>query len=255
VKNTVIRLKRETSKSLYSTATNNGLVGFLLKISVDVSHNIDPNIFVMQRDVANTYTAEPIDTFYSIASVGELEMLSVNSPNSIYNNFYRTNYIELMFETPQELESAWKSISSEVRDLIEANDLSINTEPDVIAAYPIDAFLRYFGTSAVSNPTETSIKNLNSDSGYGVVPEILGSSIDVGPNSGEIELYQPEYYYFATSDLTAQPFIYVDGNLQTLTTFNLNIVNKYGLSIPYKIFRTQSTLNIGIHLVDVKKSA
>ncbi len=255
MKNTVIRLKRETSKSLYSTSTNNGLVGFLLKISVDICHNIDSNIFVMQRDVANSYSSEPVDTFYSIASVGELEILSVNSPNSVYNNFYRTNYIELMFETPQELEAAWTSISAEVRDLIEANDLSINTDLDVVASYPIDAFLRYFGTSPVSSPTETSVKNLSSDSFYGVVPEILGSSIDVGPTSGEIQLYQPEYYYFATSDLSATPFIYVDGVLQSLVTFNINIVNKYGLSIPYKVFRTQSTLSIGIHLVDVKKSA
>lgn len=254
MKNTVIRLKRETSKSFYSTSTNNGLVGFLLKVSVDVSHNIDPNIFVMQRDVANTYTNEPVDTFYSIASVGELEILSVNSPNSVHNNFYRTNYIELMFETPQELESAWRSISLEVRDLIEANDLSINTELDVIASYPLDAFLRYFGTSPVASPTEASIKALSSDSFYGVTPEILGSSIEIGPNPGEIQLYQPEYYYFATSDLEAQPFVYVDGLLQTLNIFNVNITNKYGLLIPYKVFRTESTLSIGVHLIDIKKS-
>lgn len=239
---TVIRLKRETSKSLYSS-DNSGLVGYLMKIYIENYHNIDPHIFVMQRDVGGKYSQEPLDTFYSIASVGELEFLSVNEPNELYSNFYRTNQIELMFETPQELEKAWESISSEVRSLVEANDLSINTSPDVIASYPLDAFLRYFGTSALDTPTEAMIKNLGSDSGYSLESSIQES----------VALTQQEYYYFATTDLNAVPKISVDGATQTLQSFNISITNKYGLTTPYKVFRTQNKLTATLHTVSVSR--
>lgn len=239
---TVIRLKRETSKSLYSS-DNSGLVGYLMKIYVENYHNIDPHIFVMQRDIGGKYSQEPLDTFYSIASVGELEFLSINEPNELYSNFYRTNQIELMFETPQELEKAWESISSEVRSLVEANDLSINTSPDVIASYPLDAFLRYFGTSALDTPTEAMIKNLGSDSGYSLESSIQES----------IALTQQEYYYFATTDLNALPKIAVDGSTQTLQTFNVYITNKYGLTTTYKVFRTQNKLTAALHTIIVSR--
>jgi hypothetical protein len=240
---TVIRLKRETSRSLYSSE-NSGLVGYLMKIYVENYYNIDPHIFVMQRDLGGKYSQEPLDTFYSIASVGELEFLSVNEPNELYSNFYRTDQIELMFETPQELESAWESISSEVRALVEANDLSINTSPDVIAAYPVDAFLRYFGTSALESPTEAMIKNLGSDSGYSLESSIQES----------IALTQQEYYYFASTDLNVIPKIYVNGNLKTLQTFEVSITNKYGLTIPYKVFRTEDKLTATSHLITISRS-
>ena len=239
---TVIRLKRETSKSLYSS-DNNGLVGYLMKIHVENYHNIDPHIFVMQRDIGGKYSQEPLDTFYSIASVGELELLSINDPNELYSNFYRTNQIELMFETPQELEKAWESISSEVRSLVEANDLSINTSPDVIASYPLDAFLRYFGTSALDTPTEAMIKNLGSDSGYSLESSIQES----------IDLTQQEYYYFVSTDLNVSPKIVVDGNTQTLQTFNVSVTNKYGLTTTHKVFRTQNKLTAALHTVSVSR--
>lgn len=242
VKNTVIRLKRETSKSLYSTQ-NNGLVGYLLKVTVENYLNIDPNIFVMQRDVGGTYGNQTVDTFYSIASVGELETLSVNDPNQLYSNFYRCQEIELMFETPQDLESAWQSISSEVRSLVEANDLSINTEPDVVTSYPVDAFLRYFGSSALTTPTEASIKNLNADAFYSTENAIKQS----------IQLTQQEYYFFATTDLLAEPIFWVNGNTVSIQYFDLNITNKYGLTIPYKVFRTSNPINVGSHLIEIKR--
>jgi hypothetical protein len=240
---TVIRLKRETSKSLYSI-DNSGLVGYLMKIYVENYYNIDPHIFVMQRDIGGKYSQDPLDTFYSIASVGELEFLSVNEPNDLYNNFYRTNQIELMFETPQDLEKAWESISSEVRSLVEANDLSINTSPDVIAAYPLDAFLRYFGASALASPTEAMIENLGADSGYSLE----------SPVQETISLAQQEYYYFASTDLNASPLVVVDGNAQTLQTFNVSVTNKYGLTVPYKVFRTQNKLTAALHTVTVSRS-
>jgi hypothetical protein len=239
---TVIRLKRETSKSLYSS-DNNGLVGYLMKIYVENYHNIDPHIFVMQRDIGGKYSQESLDTFYSIASVGELEFLSINEPNELYSNFYRTNQIELMFETPQELEKAWESISSEVRSLVEANDLSINTSPDVIASYPLDAFLRYFGTSALDTPTEAMINTLGSDSGYSLESSIQES----------IALTQQEYYYFVSTDLNVSPKIVVDGNTQTLQTFNVSVTNKYGLTTTHKVFRTQNKLTAALHTVSVSK--
>ena len=245
---TVIRLKRETSKSLYSS-DNNGLVGYLMKIYVENYHNIDPYIFVMQRDIGGKYSQESLDTFYSIASVGELEFLSINDPNELYSNFYRTNQIELMFETPQELEKAWESISSEVRSLVEANDLSINTSPDVIASYPLDAFLRYFGTSALDTPTEAMINTLGSDSGYSLESSIQGSV----SLAEDITLTQEEYYYFASTDLNVSPKIVVDANTQTLQTFNVSLTNKYGLTIPYKVFRTQNKLTVALHTVSVSR--
>lgn len=246
---TVIRLRRETSESLYSK-NNSGLVGYLMKIFVENYHNIDPNIFVMQRDVGGQYSQEILDVFYSIASVGELEFLPINQPSELYTNFYRTNQIELMFETQQELEGAWGSISSEVRALVEANDISINTSLDVVASYPNDAFLRYYGHSAVVTPTEQMIKGLNSDSIYSLSYSInqLTQIIETP------QLTQEEYYYFASTDLNVVPKIIVDDVVQSLQNFSISITNKYGLSIPYKIFRTQNKLTTGLHTVNISRA-
>lgn len=246
---TVIRLRRETSESLYSK-NNSGLVGYLMKIFVDNYHNIDSNIFVMQRDIGGQYSQDALDVFYSVASVGELEFLPINQPNELYTNFYRTNYIELMFETRQELESAWNSISSEVRALVEANDISINTSLDVVASYPNDAFLRYYGTSAVATPTEQVIKSLNSDSIYSLSYSI-NQITQIAESS---ELLQEEYYYFASTDLNVVPKIMVDNVVQSLQNFSISITNQYGLSIPYKVFRTQNKLTTGLHTINISRA-
>ena len=53
-------------------------------------------------------------------SVGELEWIPVNAPNPNLPNFFRTSSVELMFESPLELENAWSSISEEVLSNVNA---------------------------------------------------------------------------------------------------------------------------------------
>lgn len=233
---TVLRLKRETSESLkrdkYAVG---GYAGYLLKVTVDSAFNIVPEIFVMQRDVYSPYAAEYTDTFYSIASVGELEFLPTNAPTADSTNFYRVSSVELMFETMLDLETAWNSISGEVLLLAEANDLSINASPDVVAIYPSDAFPRYHGPSFAS-PTESEIKLLFSDN-------IYSQSFD-----STTEFPSGKYFTFAYPSSIGTGQLQVDGIDTPVILSVMNITTKYLQTVPYNVYTTEDTISSGTHV-------
>ena len=234
---TVLRLRRETSQSL---KTDKHIVtpyaGYLLKITVESAHNIYPEIFVMQRDVYTPYSGEYTDTFYSIASVAELEFLPVGAPTPESTNFYRTSTVELMFETPIELEESWQKISAEVLYLAEANDLSINLESDIIATYPLDAFLRYYGPS-VETPVSDDIKLLSQDSVYSLAL------------NKEFEFNDNKHFTFAYPAQLGVGYLSVDGAACGTSSSDLNITTQYNQIVPYKVYTTIEPLSDGLHLI------
>lgn len=235
--NTVLRLKREISESAGpGQKAAGGYAGYLLKVTVDSAHNIVPEIFVMQRDVYTPYAGEYTDTFYSIASVAELEFLPAGAPTPDSTNFYRTSVIELMFESLNELEGAWSTISGEVLLLAEANDLSINVIPDLVAIYPEDAFLRYYGTSDAS-PTVGEIQLLQNDNVYSAK---LSVSLDFAGSS---------HFVFAYPSSVGTGALELDGIATDVTLSTANMVTKYGQTVPYNIYVTDGPVADGAHLV------
>lgn len=247
--NTVIILKRETSKSYQNALTGqvgiyksvSAMTGFLLKISVSINHNIDKNIFVMQRDVDSQYSIDPIDTFYSVASVGELEHIPILAPDPNSTNFFRTDNIELMFESPRELENAWAKISSEVFSLAEDNDASINTSMDVFASYPIDAINLFFGTTKIANPNESDILLLSPEkSDFFKQYKIHNTDPD-------------NYYVFCYPSFLPEADIYVNGNLTPCNYSLIDITSKYGLQIECRLYTTSSVLINGSLNIELRK--
>jgi hypothetical protein len=234
---TVLILKRETSKSLrQDPKTVLSLSGYLLKIGVEIAHNIDRNIFVMQRDVLSSYSQEQLDTFYSIASVGELEWIPVGSPDSNASNFFRTDYIELMFESVKDLEDSWRKISGEVFALAESNDLSINTEPDMYAIYPTDSINIYYGNT-VSSPSSSEIINLSNTSMYVEDLDIVDTFNGLTYFTIAVPIYSKDRKFF------------IDNVLALHNENDITLTNKYGASIPYKIYTTIEPVPSGLHTI------
>jgi len=247
--NTVIILKRETSKSYQNALTRqagiyksvSAMTGFLLKISVNINHNIDKNIFVMQRDVDSQYSVDPIDTFYSVASVGELEHIPIGAPDPNSTNFFRTDNIELMFESPKELENAWTKISSEVFSLAEDNDSSINTSMDVFASYPVDAINLLFGITKIANPNESDILLLTPEkSDFFKQYKIHNTALD-------------NYYVFCYPSFLPEAEVYVNGNLTACNYSLIDITSKYGLQIECRLYTTSSVLTNGLLNIELRK--
>lgn len=238
---TVLRLKRETSDSLKADKhVVSAYAGYLLKITVDSAYNIQPEIFVMQRDVYSPYAEEYTDTFYSIASVGELEFLPVNAPSPESTNFYRTSAVELMFETLNDLEVAWNKISSEVLALAEANDLSINMTPDLVAIYPSDAFVRYYGPS-VASPTQDDVKLLASDSTYS---QAISTTINFAGD---------KYFTIAYPASLGTGSLKVDGTDTDVTLSEINLTTKYLQVVPYNVYTTNDPISDGDRVVTFSK--
>ena len=247
--NTIIILKRETSKSYQNATTGqpgmynaiSAMTGFLLKISVSINHNINENIFVMQRDVDSEYSADPIDTFYSIASVGELEHIPIGAPNANSTNFFRTDNIELMFESPKDLEMAWAKISSEVFKLAEQNDASINTSSDVFASYPVDAINLFFGTVKQTTVDESDILLLSTQNS------------DFFKNYALNNQDNDNYFVFCYPTFLPEAEIYVNNTLAPSNYSLINITSKYGLQIQHRLYCTSSLLLSGPLNIELRK--
>jgi len=147
---TTIVLKKEITKNLPNAYNQKpvAFVGYKLVIEVAESYNIDSEIFVFQRDVTSKYIERGVlDTFYSIASVAEIGFLPVGAPDVNGTNFFRESKIELVFETINEAEDAWKKISFEVNELSIANDYTLDLTPEEYISYPNASMRKLYGMS------------------------------------------------------------------------------------------------------------
>lgn len=97
------------------------LSAFRLRIEVETSHGMDPRIFVYRRDLANPYTNDVLDTFFTIASPVDMEEFPPEEPDSrkAYP-FFRKRFVELDFRSTALADEAWKLIVEETTALVHA---------------------------------------------------------------------------------------------------------------------------------------
>jgi hypothetical protein len=97
------------------------LSAFRLRVEVEVSHGIEPQIFVYRRDLANPYTGDVLDTFFTIASPVDMEEYPPEEPDpqKAYP-FFRKRFVELDFRSSKLAEEAWLLIVEETQTLIHA---------------------------------------------------------------------------------------------------------------------------------------
>jgi hypothetical protein len=233
MKNTYIILKKETSRSLREQpGLPTAFAGFLLKISVDEVNDITDHIFVMQRDVNSNYVDDVLDSFYSVASVGEIELIPEDNPDENGTNFFRTNSIELMFQSAKELEDAWTKIKSDVSALAIANDASFDIDNVTIHSFPPNRIPRFYGKSSDSNIDASSIKlSLNKDFES-------SSTLSVSET-----LFAGDYFYVCLHTSFGNDMsIHLDGvQIDTVvTTVSLEIFD--GVSVNYNLFRTANPM-------------
>jgi len=96
--------------------------GYRLDLAVTSATGISPKVFIMQREVDTAQAPNFTDTFYSVASVEQME--SVPDASSPTTPFYRSDSISLMFATLEELEFALQAILTTLSILKRANDLA-----------------------------------------------------------------------------------------------------------------------------------
>ena len=225
---TLIFLKRETSLSAEKAPVNTtAFSGFLLRLSTE-AYNISPKVFVMQRDVSSNYVDNISDHFYSIASVAEMEFIPEDAPDVNNTNFYRTDKVDLVFETPKELEDGYQKIRFEVSALAIANDDTYTVTHESWEPFPSDAIQRYYGVSQYILTTNQIKDALFSDSTY-------SSSLNFSADITDI----PQYIYFVLHrNLGETHTIKMDSIELPLTSSEIVLDTTYGLSQPYRVFRT-----------------
>lgn len=123
------------TKSMQSSA-NPGLSGNLLRIEVTSAVDIDPKIFVFQDDVDSEFSPEVFSLFWGVASVAQLSEFPADTPNAD-EPFFRLDSVELMYESPSELEEAHTKIMNEIIRLQNANDVVIDPENAAATDYVV----------------------------------------------------------------------------------------------------------------------
>lgn len=106
------------------TATGTGLLEggnvFVLQLS---GTGLDPN----QGDIFNRIASVPDIT--DLPTLDTIESMNSASIEGLISPFYRTNEIELFFETPELAEEAWKIIKSDVKLLVDNLNLKDKVYP------------------------------------------------------------------------------------------------------------------------------
>lgn len=225
---TFIILKRETSRSLTNIpATPTAFDGYLLKVTVDIYNDISPKIFVMQRDVASNYVDGVLDTFYSVVSVGELDLIPEDEPAEHGTNFFRTDSIELMFESLEELEEGWEKIKFDVAALSKANDNSLTIDAVSYEPFPAGSIPRYYGVNE-------DILTVGADIQQSLTQNDTYSSSSLFNAVIEVDKY---LYFVLHSTLGVDHTISFKG-VEKPTTVTATTISIGGSTQNYNIFRT-----------------
>ena len=95
------------------------LAGYQLQMSVSTTGGLDPNVFIFQAALANTTASGPADTFYTVASAGQLVALPATNP-AAGSPFYRLSSLNLVFESEEALQRALDSITFMLQGLLNA---------------------------------------------------------------------------------------------------------------------------------------
>ena len=225
---TFIILKRETSRSLTKLpATPTAFSGYLLKITADIVNDISPKIFVMQRDVASAYVDGVLDTFYSVVSVGELSLIPEDEPEEDGNNFFRTDTIELMFESLADLEVGWNKIRFDVAALSKANDDSLIIDATSYEPFPAGSIPRYYGKSEEVLITESGITGALVENDTYSSEALFNAAISVD-----------SYLYFVLHATLGESHVVSFKGVEVPTTVTATTISVGDSTQDYNIFRT-----------------
>jgi len=230
---TFIILKRETSTSLTNLpATPTAFDGFLLKITVEEANDISPKIFVMQRDVSSAYVDGVRDEFYSVTSVGELDLIPEDAPDPEGTNFFRTDEIELMFESLSDLEEGWEKIKYDVAALSKANDNSLTIGAISYDSFPSGAVPRYYGKSENILTTGSEVVGALIENDTYSASALFQSAISVD-----------SYLYFVLHNTLGDDHVISFKGVELPTTVTEVTISVGGSSQDYNIFRTTDPID------------
>jgi hypothetical protein len=105
------------------------LAGYRLRVSVTGASGMSGKPFVFQAALPNATASGPADTFYTVASAGQLAALPADAPAS-GQPFYRLAALDLVFESEETLREAQASIEFMLAALVRAvNELAAQASP------------------------------------------------------------------------------------------------------------------------------
>lgn len=230
---TTIVLSKTVSDSVTNPAPRPS--GYRLDLSVSEAVNIINKIFVMQREIQSPSSTDYENTFYSVASVADLEELPLVPTTG--RPFYLTNSISLIFRTMNELQQYAAEIENLVQLLAKDNDLVINSGDPTMLGFPRGhTLMRYYGLLQTTTATDENLRSMRQDEEY-------NRDLDV-----EFTSDAPHYIYFAyRNELGAPTEFRVDGVDEVPVLVTRNVISDRGYSHSYRIYRSTNTF-VGLHL-------
>jgi hypothetical protein len=133
---------------------------FSYKLTVDAvnAEDMPDKIFVKQR-IRNFARGVFEDDFVAVCTPVQLEDFPEDSPEEGGSSYYRTNSIELVMRTPEELQNVFDSLLWEVKKLVsDLSDIELLKEEEIfsiVSGYPV--------TTIPNAPQVTSILPLDSE--------------------------------------------------------------------------------------------
>lgn len=239
---TVIILSKTQSASIEEISP--GMSGYRVDLEVVQATNIDPKIFIFHREVlslgAIPESGEPYeDTFYSVASVPELESLP-EAPTTPAP-FYRKNSVSLVFSSISDLNEGVVTILDMIERLKAANDLTTNLGVSELIGFPPTALSRFWGITTETSITDEILLAGSSDLLYSIP---LGASI--ANTAG------PRYVYFAIpASLEAITEFRIGGDLVDTVLQTRDVETVGGTLVSYRIYRTEDAVPTGTIVLEI----
>lgn len=231
---TVIIISQSKSDTLEQIGL--GMSGYRVDLAVTVASNIDPKIFIMQREVLSLGSQSVNDetpyedTFFSVASPAYME--SIPEAATSQCPFYRVSSISLVFESLEEMERGLAAILQLTESLRVANDRVINLVQNETLVFPPEALARFWGLSTQTTITDEILLDGPSDTSLSKIFE------KVVPNPSG-----PRYLYLAyPASLGAVSSVRVNSGTVACTLVTRDVTTIGSLTVSYNIYRTNSTI-------------
>ena len=230
-------MKTTISYTIQSTVNNTGLAdqpGYLLNISVVASNLIDPKIFIYSRAPVSVGATSYEDFFYTIASVADISNIPADEPDG-ETGFYRTDSVSLVFSNASELSRSLGVMRDTIGLLCQANDSMLNLSEVSVLSFPPDASNFYFGSvsSTGYSPTDSDLLSMDS---------VQASKLSCS-HAYIIRGNSPVHICVAYPAILGNSNISVNGAVQQTVSSTRNVVGPTGLSLSYKIIKTQNSFS------------
>jgi hypothetical protein len=141
---------------------------FSYKLTVDAvnAEDMPDKIFVKQR-IRNFAKGVFDDSFVAVCTPVQLEDFPEDAPQE-GSSYYRTNSIELVMRTPEELQNVFDSLLWEVKKLVsDLSDIELLKEEEIfsiVSGYPV--------TTIPNSPTILSVNSLDSEIWVNFTPPV-----------------------------------------------------------------------------------